>query len=42
VSGITIYHPVPTYINTFGNEAINGWDGVSVDVDTAGGKILAP
>ena len=41
-SGITIYHPVPTYINTFGNEAINGWDGVSVDVDTAGGKILAP
>ena len=42
VSGITIYHPVPTYINTFGNEAINGWDGVSVDVNTAGEKILAP
>lgn len=42
VSGITIYHPVPMYINTFGNEAINGWDGVSVDVDAAGGKILAP
>lgn len=42
VSGLTVYHPVPMYINTFGNEAINGWDGVSVDVDTAGGKILAP
>lgn len=30
VDGITIYHPVPMYINTFGNEAINGWDGVEV------------
>jgi hypothetical protein len=33
VSGsATFYHPVPMYINTFGNEAINGWDGVSVDL----------
>lgn len=42
ISEITIYHPVPMYINTFGNEAINGWDGVSVDVDTVNGKIFAP
>lgn len=29
-----IYHPIPMYINTFGNEAINGWDGVSVNLGT--------
>lgn len=36
-----IYHPVPTYINTFGNEAINGWDGISVELNNED-SIFAP
>ena len=38
-----VYHPVPMYINTFGNEAINGWDGVQLDLgDTANSHVFAP
>ena len=42
-----IYHPVIMYLDTFGNEAINGWDGTSIETEekTADGKkahILAP
>jgi len=35
-----IYHPVIMYLDTFGNEAINGWDGTSIE--TEDGHILAP
>lgn len=39
----TVYHPVPMYINTFGNEAINGWDGVQLDLgDDANSHVFAP
>lgn len=34
-AGTTIYYPIVMYMNTFGNEAINNWDGVSVDLGTA-------
>lgn len=30
------------YLNTYGNEAINGWDGVSIKVDNELGYILSP
>lgn len=39
-SDITVYWPICYYLNKYGNEAINGWDGVSVD--TSNGKVLAP
>lgn len=41
IDGKIIYHTVYCYINTFGNEAINGWDG-TVDLATENGYILAP
>lgn len=34
--------PVVFYLNTYGNEAINGWDGVSIKVDNELGYILSP
>lgn len=37
-----IIHPIIMYLNTFGNEAINGWDGESVGINEEGGYILAP
>lgn len=37
-----IFHPIPMYINTFGNEAINGWDGHQIDIDNNGQYIFAP
>ena len=30
------------YLNPYGNEAINSWDGTAVEIDNAGGTILAP
>lgn len=38
----TIYHTTLLYINTYGNEAINGWDGISIKIDEDGGNIFAP
>lgn len=37
-----LYCPVMMYLNTFGNEAINGWDGTSLQLDNNKGTILAP
>jgi hypothetical protein len=34
--------PIHLMLNRFGNSAINGWDGNSVQVDDEGGFILAP
>lgn len=39
---VYIYHPVPAYINTYGNEAINGWDGHQLDIDDNGQYVFAP
>ena len=30
------------YLNTYGNEAINGWDGTAIEINNEGGYILAP
>ena len=38
---LIIYHTIYTYINTYGNEAINGWGG-NTDISTDNGYILAP
>lgn len=35
-----LYCPVMMYLNTFGNEAINDWDGTSIEIE--GGAVLAP
>lgn len=35
-----INHPIVMYLDTFGNEAINGWDGTSIEIED--GHILAP
>ena len=37
-----IYYPIVTYLNTYGNEAINGWDGTSIEMGEKNGTILAP
>lgn len=37
-----LYHPIMLYLDTYGNEAINGWDGTQIDVNGEGGYILAP
>lgn len=39
---ITIYYPIIFYINTYGNEQINGWDGQTLQVDKWGNYILSP
>lgn len=39
---IYLLHSVFMYLNPYGNEAINSWDGTAVEVDNAGGTILAP
>lgn len=36
----SIYCPVMMYLNTFGNEAINDWDGTSIKIEN--GAVLAP
>jgi hypothetical protein len=30
------------YLDAYGNEAINGWDGTAIEVNEDGGYILAP
>lgn len=37
-----IHIPVHLMLNRYGNSAINGWDGNSVNIDNNGGFILAP
>lgn len=37
-----LLHSVFMYLNPYGNEAINSWDGTAVEIDNAGGTILAP
>lgn len=37
-----IIHPIMMYLNTYGNEPINGWDGTKLDIDGKGQYILAP
>ena len=41
--GKYIYHPVILYLDTYGNELINGWDGTQLQIDEENGQyILAP
>ena len=37
-----LHMPINMYLNRYGNSAINGWNGNSVQVDNEGGYILAP
>lgn len=38
-----IYHPIILYLDTYGNELINGWDGTSLAIDEENGQyIFAP
>ena len=37
-----IHIPIHLYLNRYGNSAINGWDGNSVNIDEDGGFILTP
>lgn len=39
---IYLLHSVFMYLNPYGNEAINSWDGTIVEIDDKGGTILAP
>lgn len=39
--GNTLIHPIIMYLDTFGNEAINGWDGTALDTGE-GGYVFAP
>lgn len=36
----SLYHPIIYYINRYGNEAINSWDGTTIE--TENGTIIAP
>lgn len=41
--GKCIYHPIILYLDTYGNELINGWDGTQLEIDEENGQyILAP
>ena len=44
--GVTMIYPIMMYLNTYGNEAINGWDGTNIAIydanDKKAGYILAP
>ena len=37
-----LLHSVFMYLNPYGNEAINSWDGTTIEIDDDGGTILAP
>lgn len=37
-----VLHSVFMYLNPYGNEALNSWDGTSLELDKEGGSILAP
>lgn len=34
------YHPIVMYLNTYGNEAINGWDGTKLVIDEEHGQYM--
>lgn len=46
VDGMSIVYPIMMYLNTFGNQAINNWDGTNIAIYNAengeAGYILAP
>lgn len=37
-----LIHSIIMYLDTYGNEAINGWDGTKLELNEKGGYILAP
>lgn len=37
-----LLHSIVMYLDTYGNEAINGWDGTQLDIDNKGKYIFAP
>ena len=37
-----IIYPIMMYLNTYGNEALNSWDGTSIKLDDKNGAVLAP
>lgn len=37
-----IIYPIIMYLNTYGNQAINDWDGTYIKVDNENGTLLAP
>ena len=37
-----ILYTIIMYLNTYGNQAINGWDGTNLKLDESSGTILAP
>ncbi len=42
-SGLYIVHSIIMYLDTYGNEAINGWDGTALEIDEENGQyIFAP
>lgn len=41
-STMYLLHPIMMYLDTYGNEAINGWDGTKLEIDDKGKYILAP
>lgn len=41
-SSVYLLHAVMMYLDTYGNEAINGWDGTKLEIDENGKYVLAP
>ena len=41
-SSYSFNYSILCYLNTYGNEAINGWDGTAIEINEDGGYILAP
>ena len=37
-----LLHSIFMYLNPYGNEAINSWDGTTIEINDKGGTILAP
>lgn len=37
-----LLHSIVMYLDTYGNEAINGWDGTQLDIDNKGQYVFAP
>lgn len=41
-SSMYLLHPIMLYLDTYGNEAINGWDGTSLKLNEKDGYLYAP
>lgn len=41
-SSYRLIHPIIMYLDNYGNEAINGWDGTALEVDENGQYVFAP